>query len=81
VEILSENRVEDQADVSQEIMEKVSIPTLLGNKLGACNSLKKNDIEYKDDIICHDFRIRKRKNYFCRSRIATWKTFKNHIRK
>jgi len=64
VEILSENRVEDQAAVSKAIMEKVSIPTLLGNKLGTCNSLKKNDIEYKDDIICHDFRIKKRKNYF-----------------
>jgi len=64
VEILSENRVEDQADVSKSIMEKVSIPTLLGNKLGTCNSLKNNDIEYKDDIICHDFRIKKRKSYF-----------------
>jgi len=56
VEILSENRVEDQATVSKA-MEKVSIPTLLGNKLGTCNS-------FKDDIICHDFRIRKRKSYF-----------------
>ena len=62
--IISENRVEEQAEITKTISDKVEIAALSGNKLDACNSVMKNDIEYKDDIICHDFRIRKRKSYF-----------------
>ena len=62
--IVSENRVEEQTEITNAISEKVEIAALSANLLDACNSITKNEIKWKDDIICHDFRIRKRKSYF-----------------